>query len=129
MRWFNCNTFMSTFFDMDRKIPFIQLYGQFLNIHTQLQIFYKINMTVFSQILQFCWGILFLQSSPRLHFQISMYHIPARTDGLCGPDFLLCFCHPRLSVALRGNAGWQSEHHVNASYHLLLYSARKKGLW
>lgn len=36
----------------------MQLYGKFLNIHTQLQIFNKINRTVIRQILQFYWGIL-----------------------------------------------------------------------
>jgi len=43
VRWLSCNTlYISTFFAMDRHIPFIQLYGQFLNVHIQLQFFSKI---------------------------------------------------------------------------------------
>lgn len=57
-----------------------------------------------------------------------MHHIPGRTDGLCGPGFLLCFCHPRLWVALGRKVGWQSEHRISTSYQLLLYSARKKAV-
>lgn len=125
VRWVGCNTRTSAFFDMGGKIPFIQLYGQILNAHTQLQIFNKLNMTVI--ILQFSCNFPSLQCFPELRFQISMHHIPGRTDGCVALIFF--YVSAILDwVAQDRNAVWQNKHLTSASSRPLLCSARKQAV-
>lgn len=124
VRWLGCNTHMSTFFDMDRKIPFNQLYGQILNAHSCK---FSIRSIRQSSFCNFPAILPLYSASPNCTFRLvcitSLVELMACVT-------LIFFCVSAIldQVSQDRNAAWQSGHLISAGYHPLLSKAEKR-LW